>query len=259
MCRAKPNPPPAVPDDGTRRQETARAGVLDAAEPLRDERLTDGIMTDGAAPSARTSELLQRSVELHDADRISVAELLDALGDRAFGLLIVLLVLPNLIPGPTIPGYSLIFATGIALVASQMVRGFARPRLPRWLLRRSFDRVRLRALLARAMPYLQRLERYAHTRPSRWTTRTAERWIAALGIAVAIALSIPVPLGNTPPALALLLLGMGLIERDSRLLVAGVIGGIAAVIYVGALSAVAVQAADWIFGTGAALVPSSWR
>lgn len=256
MGRVKPNQPATVPGDGTRRQETARgAAASDAAEPVRDERLTDGIMTDGAGPAARTSELLQRSVELHDADRISVAELLDALGDRAFGLLIVLLVLPNLIPGPTIPGYSLIFATGIALVASQMVRGFVRPRLPRWCLRRSFDRARLRALLARAMPYLRRLERYAHARPSRWTTPGAERWIAALAIAVAIALAIPVPLGNTPPALALLVLGMGLIERDSRLLVAGVIGGIAAVIYVGVLSAVAVEAADWIFGTGAPLLP----
>ena len=197
---------------------------------------------------ARTSELLQRSIEARSAERVSVAELMGGLGDRGFGLLIVLLVLPTLIPGPPIPGYSMPFAALIALVASQLARGHARPVLPRFLLERSFDRAKLDGFMIRAMPYVRRFERLAHARPSAWTTRRGERWIGALSIAVAIALAMPVPLGNTPPALALLALGLGLIERDTRLLVIGALAGIASVIWVGVLSAMAVLAADWVFG-----------
>ncbi|MBV8169040.1 MAG: exopolysaccharide biosynthesis protein [Alphaproteobacteria bacterium] len=197
---------------------------------------------------ARTSELLQRSIEARSAPRVSVAELMGSLGDRGFGLLIVLLVLPTLIPGPPIPFYSLPFAALIALVASQLARGHTRPDLPRFLRDRSFDRAKLDSFMIRAMPYVRRFERFAHARPSAWTTPRAERWIGALSIAVAIALAMPVPLGNTPPALSLLALGLGLIERDTRLLVIGALAGVASVIYVGVLSAMAVMAAGWIFG-----------
>ena len=195
-----------------------------------------------------TSDLLRKSIETRRTERATVGEILMALGDRAFGLLIVLLVLPTLIPGPPIPGYSLVFALAIALVASQLARGFDQPMLPGWWLRRSFDRARLDALLTRATPYLRRFERIAHARPSRWTTRQGERWIGALSICVAIALAMPVPFGNTPPGLALLALGLGLIERDTRLLVLGALAGIASVVYVGVLSTMAVMAADRIFG-----------
>ena len=58
----------------------------------------------------------------------------------------------------------------------------------------------------------------------------------------------PVPLGNTPPALALLALGLGLIERDTRLLVLGALAGVASVVYVGVLTTMTVMAADRIFG-----------
>jgi hypothetical protein len=195
-----------------------------------------------------TSQLLRKSIETRHAARVTVGEILIALGDRAFGLLIVLLVLPTLIPGPPIPGYSLAFALAIALVASQLARGFDLPVLPGWWRRRSFDRARLDALLARAAPYLRHFERVAHTRPSRWTTRQGERWIGALVIAVALALAVPVPLGNTPPGLALLVLGVGLIERDGRLLGLGAIAGIASVLYVAVITTATVFAAGWILG-----------
>ena len=208
-----------------------------------------------AAPGRRvglgvgnTSELLRRSIETRRTERATVGEILAALGDRAFGIMIVLLVLPTLIPGPPIPGYSFAFAVAIALVASQLARGFDQPVLPGWWLRRSFNRAWLDAVLRRAAPFLKRVERVAHTRPSRWTTRQGERRIGGLVIAVAAALAVPVPLGNTPPGLALLVLGIGLIERDGRLLAAGVLAGFASVLYVTGLTAFAVFAAGWALG-----------
>ena len=197
---------------------------------------------------ARTSDLLRKSIETRRTERVSVGELLTALGDRAFGIIIVLLVLPTLIPGPPIPGYSLVFALAIALLASQLARGFDRPALPGWCLRRSFDRARLDAMIQRAMPTVRRIERLAHVRPTYFTTRPGERLIGALAIAVAAALAVPVPFGNTPPGLALLALGLGLIERDGRLLALGALAGVAAVLYVGVLTAMAVLAAGWVFG-----------
>jgi hypothetical protein len=221
------------------------AGVVPAGPPPEAAARCD---SDAEGDMARASEILRRSIAARTTERVSIAELLDDLGDRAFGLLIVLLTLPTLIPGPPMPGYSLPFAAAVGLVASQLARGFAHPVLPGWLLRRSFDRARLDGLLARAMPTVRRLERLIHARRSRWTTRRGERWIGALTIVVALALAMPVPFGNTPAGLALLVLGLGLIERDSRLLAIGALAGAAAVVIVAALSAMAVLAANSIFG-----------
>src|ERR1700722_14303315 len=69
---------------------------------------------------ARTSEILRRSIAARASDRAAVAQQLAPLGAREFGLLIVLLVLPALIPGPPVPFYSLQFAAAVAQIASQL-------------------------------------------------------------------------------------------------------------------------------------------
>jgi hypothetical protein len=230
-------------------------GTVSGPPPLPSDAARGDAAWDGDRQvMTRTSEILRRSIAARATERITVAALLAALGDRAFGLVIVLLVLPTLIPGPPIPFYSLPFAAAIALVASQLARGFVRPLLPDWLLRRSVGRARLERLLLHAMPAIRRFERFAHTRPSGWTTPRGERWIGALCIAVALALAMPMPFGNTPPGLALLVLGLGLIERDSRLLAIGALAGIASVVYVGVLTAMAVLAAGLLFGAAPPLL-----
>ena len=44
------------------------------------------------------------------ASTITLDEILAALGNHGFGLLILVLALPNAIPGPIIPGFSVPFA-----------------------------------------------------------------------------------------------------------------------------------------------------
>lgn len=197
---------------------------------------------------ARTSDILERSVAESTAERISLGFLVTVLGDRAFGLMIILMALPNLIPGPSIPGYSLVFGAMIGLLAAQMMRGFPAPDLPGWFLRRSLRREHLAAMIRRATPWLRRLERYVTERPGRLTTPTGERWTAFLCILLAFALALPLPMGNAPPALALVIISVGLLEQDDRTLMIGVIAGVVSLIYVGVLLAVAFVAFDLLFG-----------
>jgi hypothetical protein len=197
----------------------------------------------------RTSDILERFVHTATAERISLGALIAALGDRAFGLMIILLVLPNLIPGPTIPGYSLVFGAVIALLAQQMLRGFPGPSLPVWFLKRSVARKHLARLVDWSLPWLRRLERHVAERPGMLTSPAADRWLPLLFLLLAIALALPLPFGNTPPALALIVLSVGLLERDSRMLMIGVAAGILSLLYVGGLLVLAITAADVVFGT----------
>ncbi|MEO5374959.1 MAG: exopolysaccharide biosynthesis protein [Alphaproteobacteria bacterium] len=166
--------------------------------------------------------VLVRDVE---GDRISLGDVLAVLDDRAFGLLMLLLAFPNIIPSPII-GLSGALGVPLALVALQLALGRRRPWLPRWLRRRSMPRTAFAALVGHMVPHLQRVERVLRPRLPAVSGGTAERLVAGLCVVLAVVLALPIPFGNTLPALALSVISLGLIERDGVFILAGAGGGI---------------------------------
>src|SRR5690348_16226157 len=129
----------------------------------------------GAGASRGTAASLRWLAEQHDRPRFAIADLLAALGDQGFGLLVLALALPNAVPGPMIPGFSVPFALGIAALGLQLALGLHTPRLPRRLRQLSLPRERFRRLVDRAEPLLLRLEHWLRPRPSALTSGAAER------------------------------------------------------------------------------------
>lgn len=188
-------------------------------------RIERPIVAGGAA------ETLRRIADSSDGEWISLDEILTALGNHAFGLLVLALALPNAIPGPIIPGMSVPFAIGIILMASQILRGQPQPLLPGWLRRRSMRRERFRRFVNKAEPLLRRLERWLKPRSSRLLHAGNNR--GALGVALiifAVVLALPIPLGNGPEAFAICIVALGLFEGDERVVGIGVIGGVLAIL-----------------------------
>jgi len=102
---------------------------------------------------------LQAAVAGDPAARITLGELVEALQARGYGLLLFLFAVPNLTPGPSLPGFSTIFAVPLALVAIQMALGVAHPRLPGFLARLGISRGRAQRVVAAAAPLLARGEK----------------------------------------------------------------------------------------------------
>src|SRR5262249_22455640 len=95
--------------------------------PLDGARLTSA----GPETRARISASLALILASHTGARIAVGELLDALGDHGFGLLILVPALLNAIPGPHIPGFSLPFAIALIVLGAQLALGWSSPWVPR--------------------------------------------------------------------------------------------------------------------------------
>ena len=146
------------------------------------------------------------------------------LRDRAFALLVVLLGLPNCLPMP--PPIPLVCGLLLALVAAQLAAGRPTPWLPRALLRRSIPQQDVSRAVARALPVLQRLERWSKPRMTFLETPLALRLIGFLLIAFAIGLLVAAPvIGQIPLGIAVCLVGLGLVERDGIVIVAGMLVG----------------------------------
>lgn len=159
-------------------------------------------------------EALRRAVAGDPETRVSLGELIAALETRGYGLLLFLFAAPNLTPGPSLPGFSTIFALPLALVAIQMALGVAHPRLPGFLARRSVARKRAQGIVEYLQPLLARIEKLLRPRLAVLVGAAAKRWIGAVALLQAVLLLVPLPLLPLIPSLALVVLALALAAED---------------------------------------------
>jgi hypothetical protein len=167
--------------------------------------------------------------------RVSVADVVDEIGDDAFAPLLLVPALVLISPVSAIPGLSTLGGLIMALIAMQMVLGVRRVWLPGILRRRTIAKTSL----DKAANFLER--------PARFIDRFTRRRLAALTawplsivpslICVAAALVIPlfelIPMSSTIISTAIALFALAMVTRDGILLVFGlaVLGGAGVLIW----------------------------
>ena len=166
------------------------------------------------------SQVLRHLAEEPGADRISIGDLLTALGDRAVAALLFVFAVPNIVPTP--PGASTILGAPLLILAVQLTFG-RRPWLPAVVRRQSMSRVDYQSLAARITPWLERAERLLRPRWSFLALPPMEYLIGLVCLLLAIVLVLPIPLGNIPPAIAISLMALGILERDGLWVLAGLL------------------------------------
>jgi hypothetical protein len=175
------------------------------------------------SPKARTTAVLARLAD-QPSDRLTIADIVAVLRDRAFALLVVLLGLLNCLPMP--PPVPLVCGLLLGLVAVQIIAGRATPWLPKALLGRSIARDDVARAVDRALPALRRLERWSKPRMAVFETPLALRLVGVLLLALALGLLFAAPVvGQMPLGLAVCLVGLGFVERDGVLVLAGLVVG----------------------------------
>lgn len=156
-------------------------------------------------------------------ERVKLGDLLDVLDERAFGVLMLILALPNAVGLGTIPGMSTVFGVPQVMVALQMIFGAERPWLPRWLLARSIAMGDFRTMVIKAAPHLVRIERLLRPRYALMSNKIAECLLGIVLLLLSIIVTLPIPFANQPPAIAQCLIALGLIERDGLFVGVGLV------------------------------------
>jgi hypothetical protein len=164
------------------------------------------------------SDILQAIAADTTRDRISLRDLL-AIGDRAFGALLFIFAVPNVIPTP--PGTSAILGIPLLFLAAQLAFGQAQPWLPKIIADRSMAREDFAALIARVAPWIAKAERMLKPRLAFMANASLERIIGGVCLLLSIVLFLPIPLGNMLPALAVCFFALGILERDGVAVLVG--------------------------------------
>lgn len=179
-------------------------------------------------------------------ERITLGEMAEAFGDRAFGLLILLLLLPSLLPG-----MASVFGTPVLLLGIQMGLGRRTPKLPAFLARQSVKRTDLLRLAGGGSSWMTRIETYVRPRPGFFTSPIGDRIFGWLTAYVALMLILPGPGTNGPPAFGNIVMALGLVEHDNRVMAWGVgltvAGCVFATVVLVLICWLGVQAFSWLF------------
>jgi len=192
--------------------------------------------------SVSLSSLLLAFAANFSAERVRIRDIIESLGHRSFGFILLIFALPNSLPILGIPGVSTITGLPMLFVAVQMALGHKRVYLPRWIADSSIATTDFQKLITKVAPWLRRVEKLMRPRIPFLTQGSAERWLGAFCVLLAFLLALPIPLGNLLPALGILFIALGLIESDGVCVLVGIAIGIAAWGFLSGLVWVAVQA-----------------
>jgi hypothetical protein len=161
----------------------------------------------------RLSDVLTDIANDPSRTMINVADLRDAMGDRAFGALLLVFAAPNAVP-VSAPGVSTVLGTPLLFLALQMILGFDAPWIPRFLARRSMPRQSFARAATAVVPWVRRAERLLRPRLGIMARGPVERVIGVVCAVLALVLMLPIPFGNMPPAVAICILALAMLEED---------------------------------------------
>lgn len=187
--------------------------------------------TEDIAISARLNHLAAQA----DGDQVTLGWILDQLHERAFGLFLLILALPCCIP--FLYGVPQIVSLPLMFVSVQILMGRRIPWLPGGLAARQVSTDGLTALNQRAGPWLRRIEAVSRPRLGYLTHAPFDRLVGAALVLFSASILVPLPGTNTVPGFAVVLVAVGLLQRDGILVLIGMFLGtvwIATLIFAGA-------------------------
>ena len=164
--------------------------------------------------------LLQSLCSETDGETVSVGDLLNAVGRRSYGPVLLLLGFIAIGPLTIIPGASVLVALVTLIFALQMAIGRPYPWIPKKALAFNFPRKHLIQGVAMLDKYVVQVDRFLKPRLT-FLTNAPFVQIVALACVGAALVTLPlsfIPLGPLVPSLTVLLFGLAVTARDGFVL-----------------------------------------
>ena len=208
--------------------------------------------------ASTTAELLSSFPRVFVQDPVRVRDIFAVLGDRGLASALLVVTLPQMLPLPL--GVSNLLAVPIAIVAVQIAMRRHTLWLPDWFLERPIPRDRLIRVSERLVPWLQRLELIVRPRLLMVLSPAGTHLVGlACAIVAAIAMT-PLPLTGWLPAISLIIIALGMMERDGLVVLAGVgLGGVAVAVCALVIAGLAQvgEAVGEAAASGAVVIPAT--
>ena len=192
----------------------------------------------------RLSETLRATGVAIEGERVTLRRLLEIVGEQGLLVFCAILGMPFMLP-VTIPFMSTALGTPMLLIGIAVVLNRV-PWLPNRLLDHALPAEPVRHVLERASHTADRFEHLVKPRLLALTSTAAMNSLHGVAIVIGVlVLMAPLPLvpfANTLPAIGVILLSLGMAERDGFVIVLGYAATLVAAAFVGTLLYLAAKA-----------------
>lgn len=134
---------------------------------------------------------------------------MDGLGDRTYGIALIMLAAFNVIPF-----VSMFSGLLVTVVGLQMLLGLKRLYLPKRVLDYPLPAIQMRATLESFSNKVTNLERFIRPRWQFPEAPIVDRINGFVLILLGVVIALPIPFANLVPALLVIVMAIGLLERD---------------------------------------------
>ena len=204
-------------------------------------------------PEVRLSEALQATRAAISGHEVTLRELLGFVGEQGLLVFCAVLAMPFLLP-VTLPFMSTALGAPMLAIAWAIVMNRV-PWLPDRMLDRALPGETVQHVLERAARAASRFEHLVRPRLLRLTATAAMNVLNGVVLMLAVLLLMAplplIPFVNTLPALAIILLCLGMAERDGALLLIGHAATMASLAYIGGLV--------WLAARTGSNLDAAWR
>ena len=189
---------------------------------------------DTPADQRSPADKLEAAIEALPVGTVTLAQVRDLVGSDGLMLLAAFLSIVFLVP-VSVPGVSTVFGAGILLIGvSRLLR--LELWLPKRIERRLVATERLRSALQRGLVWFRRMERISRPHRIAWAAsdgavRVVNDCAIILGAALLMAPFGLIPFSNTLPAIALLFLAIGSLQRDGLFILLGHLSNVLTIAY----------------------------
>jgi hypothetical protein len=166
----------------------------------------------------RFSDTLER-LGTQGGDKLRLGEVVEAFGERAFGAVMLLFAIVNMLPWP--PGGTTVTGAPLLFLAAELAWGRNTLWLPRWIEHASVSRATFRRMSGRLMKIIRFSEGLSRPRLYFMTGRLGQGLIGLACLALAAILVLPVFGGNLIPAIAIGFFSLGVMQRDGLAVLLG--------------------------------------
>jgi hypothetical protein len=181
----------------------------------------------------RTSQILRDILAKNpDVTDFTVEKIVNSIGGTSFGTSLMFFAIPEVVPIP-LPGLAAIVVIPTAVISGQMAAGYKQIKLPKYILKKTVPRKALAAAIRAIQPLLEKAEKLSKPRWKWATTPLAKRLLGLFIFILALSIAFPIPGFNMPQAISTFIIGLGLVEDDGILVIAGVLAGLASLALLG--------------------------
>jgi len=181
------------------------------------------------------SSILEGVVANHAADKMTFGEIMAAMHERGFALMMLIFVLPNCVPVPIPPGGSTVLSIPVLFLAIQMAVGKQAPWLPLWLKNKNIKRSTMALVIEKISPRMKRLEKLLKRRLFPRDPDVMEKTVGMIAVVFGLCIAIPLPMTNFLPGVGILVMSLGLLSRDGIVILLGISIGTAGIAFTTAL------------------------